>query len=197
MDNDDKDELFVKALIEIMQNGKASAPFLQRRLSIGYPRAARIMDQLEAEGFVRYNKEKHESEIIVNGANVRKKENLKDIERLSNLARENKIKEWYKTESEKYKDYDQETLFPWPDVGICFAQEVSKRVFRSSDDFRNDPNNRYIWCPKCKKGIQDLGVIYFDSPNWTLENDEWGRSGWLVICVDCKKQVHFEVETDG
>jgi DNA segregation ATPase FtsK/SpoIIIE-like protein len=36
----------------VRQNGRASASFLQRRLRIGYPRAARLMDQLEAEGIV-------------------------------------------------------------------------------------------------------------------------------------------------
>jgi S-DNA-T family DNA segregation ATPase FtsK/SpoIIIE len=35
-----------------MQHDKASASLLQRRLSIGYARAARILDQLEAAGYV-------------------------------------------------------------------------------------------------------------------------------------------------
>ncbi|OQY66907.1 hypothetical protein B6D29_02405 [Microgenomates bacterium UTCPR1] len=35
-----------------MQSDKASASLLQRRLSIGYARAARILDQMEAAGYV-------------------------------------------------------------------------------------------------------------------------------------------------
>lgn len=49
---EDKDPLFGKALEIISQFGKASASLLQRRLSIGYARAAKILDQLEGEGYV-------------------------------------------------------------------------------------------------------------------------------------------------
>jgi S-DNA-T family DNA segregation ATPase FtsK/SpoIIIE len=41
------DELFPEAKELVMRRGKASTSLLQRRLSIGYNRAARIMDQLE------------------------------------------------------------------------------------------------------------------------------------------------------
>lgn len=47
-----KDSLFGKSIEIISQFGKASASLLQRRLSIGYARAAKILDQLEAEGYV-------------------------------------------------------------------------------------------------------------------------------------------------
>lgn len=42
----DVDDLFDQAVRTIVQNNNASASFLQRRLSIGYARAARILDQL-------------------------------------------------------------------------------------------------------------------------------------------------------
>ncbi len=48
----DIDELFKKAVEIVCQYDKASSSLLQRRLSIGYARAARIMDQLEASGVV-------------------------------------------------------------------------------------------------------------------------------------------------
>jgi len=48
----ENDPLFNQALEIIMQQDKASASLLQRRLSIGYARAARILDQLEASGYV-------------------------------------------------------------------------------------------------------------------------------------------------
>lgn len=48
----EKDPLFYKAVEIISQFDKASASLLQRRLSIGYARAARILDQLETEGYV-------------------------------------------------------------------------------------------------------------------------------------------------
>ncbi|MFH1971003.1 MAG: DNA translocase FtsK [Patescibacteria group bacterium] len=48
----DVDELFNQAVKEICQYERASASLLQRRLSIGYARAARLIDQLEAAGVV-------------------------------------------------------------------------------------------------------------------------------------------------
>ena len=49
---DGKDPLFDEAFRLICQHDKASASLLQRRLSVGYARAARILDQLEAEGII-------------------------------------------------------------------------------------------------------------------------------------------------
>jgi len=48
----ENDPLFKQALEIIMQQDRASASLLQRRLSIGYARAARILDQMEAAGYV-------------------------------------------------------------------------------------------------------------------------------------------------
>lgn len=47
-----KDNLFEDALRVVCQHDRASASLLQRRLSVGYARAARIIDQLEAEGII-------------------------------------------------------------------------------------------------------------------------------------------------
>lgn len=49
---DGKDFLFEESVRVVCQYDRASASLLQRRLSIGYARAARILDQLEAEGIV-------------------------------------------------------------------------------------------------------------------------------------------------
>jgi len=48
----DKDELYQAALDIIKSEGKASTSFLQRKLQIGYNRAARIIDMMEADGIV-------------------------------------------------------------------------------------------------------------------------------------------------
>jgi len=48
----DKDELYQQALEIIRSEGKASTSFLQRKLQIGYNRAARIIDTMEADGIV-------------------------------------------------------------------------------------------------------------------------------------------------
>jgi len=46
------DPLIVKAAEVFVQEGYASTSLLQRRLGIGYPRAAKIVDQLERLGFI-------------------------------------------------------------------------------------------------------------------------------------------------
>ena len=48
----DKDELYQSAVDIIKSEGKASTSFLQRKLQIGYNRAARIIDMMEADGVV-------------------------------------------------------------------------------------------------------------------------------------------------
>lgn len=50
--NRSADTLFEQAVDIVTSTGNASTTFLQRKLKIGYPSAARLMDQLEAEGVV-------------------------------------------------------------------------------------------------------------------------------------------------
>jgi len=50
--NDGKDELYDDALKIVQTEKKASTSFLQRKLQIGYNRAARIIDQMENSGIV-------------------------------------------------------------------------------------------------------------------------------------------------
>ena len=50
--SDNKDDLYVTAVDIIKTEGKASTSFLQRKLQIGYNRAARIIDMMEQEGIV-------------------------------------------------------------------------------------------------------------------------------------------------
>tara|TARA_B100000579_G_scaffold435792_1_gene459950 strand:+ start:1603 stop:3882 length:2280 start_codon:yes stop_codon:yes gene_type:complete len=52
VNDSDKDELFKDSLDIISREGKASTSLLQRKLQIGYNRAARIMDQLEEQGYI-------------------------------------------------------------------------------------------------------------------------------------------------
>lgn len=50
--NEESDELFEEAVRIVVESGQASASFLQRRLRIGYNRAARIMDELEEKRII-------------------------------------------------------------------------------------------------------------------------------------------------
>lgn len=50
--NEDCDELIDEAIKIVLEEGQASTSLLQRRLKIGYNRAARIIDQMENEGII-------------------------------------------------------------------------------------------------------------------------------------------------
>jgi DNA segregation ATPase FtsK/SpoIIIE, S-DNA-T family len=61
----EKDELFDKAARVIVETRVASVSHLQRRLRLGYSRAARIMDMLEADGIVGPNDGSNRREVLV------------------------------------------------------------------------------------------------------------------------------------
>jgi S-DNA-T family DNA segregation ATPase FtsK/SpoIIIE len=48
----EKDDLYDEAARIVVQSGQASISYLQRRLRIGFSRAARLVDMMEAEGLV-------------------------------------------------------------------------------------------------------------------------------------------------
>lgn len=51
-DNDTEDDMYPDAKLVVMEAGKASASLLQRRLRVGYARAARLLDILEDRGVI-------------------------------------------------------------------------------------------------------------------------------------------------
>ncbi|MBI3984414.1 MAG: DNA translocase FtsK [Candidatus Levybacteria bacterium] len=68
MGGDGKDALFDESVRIICQHDKASASLLQRRLSIGYSRAARILDQLEAVGAVGRQEGSKPRDVLITNA---------------------------------------------------------------------------------------------------------------------------------
>lgn len=63
--SDDDDEMLEEAKELIINSGKASASYLQRRLSIGYARAARLLDILEEKGIVGPSQGSRPREIMI------------------------------------------------------------------------------------------------------------------------------------
>jgi len=62
---DEKDSMFDKAVELVLLTGQASASYLQRKLKLGYARAARIIDQMEQEGIVGPSEGSKPREILV------------------------------------------------------------------------------------------------------------------------------------
>lgn len=52
MDNGDDDQLYEDARMAVIEAGKASASYLQRKLKVGYARAARLLDMLEERNVI-------------------------------------------------------------------------------------------------------------------------------------------------
>jgi S-DNA-T family DNA segregation ATPase FtsK/SpoIIIE len=52
MEEANKDDLLEEAIKLVVESGRVSTSLLQRRLGIGYPRASRLMDQLEEDGVI-------------------------------------------------------------------------------------------------------------------------------------------------
>lgn len=63
-DDDESDDLYDKAVAVAIQYRKVSASLLQRRLGIGYPRAARMVDLLEERGVVGPSEDGRSRELL-------------------------------------------------------------------------------------------------------------------------------------
>lgn len=66
----DRDEMYEKAKDIVISTGQASASFLQRRLRIGYPRAARLIEMMEQDGIVGAPSRDGRREVIVKRVGV-------------------------------------------------------------------------------------------------------------------------------
>ncbi|MGG0657991.1 DNA translocase FtsK [Rummeliibacillus pycnus] len=64
-DLDDTDDLFEEAVQLVASQDTASVSFLQRKLKIGYARAARIMDQMEERGIVGPAEKSKPREVLI------------------------------------------------------------------------------------------------------------------------------------
>ena len=51
-DDDEEDDMYEDAKQAVMEAGKASTSYLQRKLRVGYSRAARLIDILEERGVI-------------------------------------------------------------------------------------------------------------------------------------------------
>jgi S-DNA-T family DNA segregation ATPase FtsK/SpoIIIE len=84
--DEDDDPLFEKALEIVLQQGKASASYIQRRLKVGYNRASRLVELMEEKGIVgpaRGSKPRdlmHNPEVLGRAPSARQPSLMPDIE---------------------------------------------------------------------------------------------------------------------
>jgi S-DNA-T family DNA segregation ATPase FtsK/SpoIIIE len=65
LDPGERDEMYFRAVRTVIQEGKCSITLIQRRLQLGYARAARIVDMMEHEGIVSAGEGSKPREILV------------------------------------------------------------------------------------------------------------------------------------
>jgi S-DNA-T family DNA segregation ATPase FtsK/SpoIIIE len=80
IDGKEVDERYEEAKDVVITTGKASTSFLQRRLSLGYARAARIMDQLQENGVISAQEAGRERQVLVSSNG-----NNRDLDFIDNL----------------------------------------------------------------------------------------------------------------
>ncbi|MCP5361857.1 MAG: DNA translocase FtsK 4TM domain-containing protein [Hyphomicrobiales bacterium] len=64
-EDEERDELYDKAVDIVQREGKASTSFIQRQLKIGYNRAANIIDQMERDGVISEANHVGKREVLV------------------------------------------------------------------------------------------------------------------------------------
>jgi S-DNA-T family DNA segregation ATPase FtsK/SpoIIIE len=67
-DDGSGDKLYAQAVAVVCREGKASTSFVQRQLQIGYNRAARIIERMEAEGIVSAANHVGKREVLARGS---------------------------------------------------------------------------------------------------------------------------------
>ncbi len=65
-EDDERDEIYDQAIALVAETRKASASFLQRRLRVGYPRAARLIELMEEDGIVGPAAGSKAREVLIN-----------------------------------------------------------------------------------------------------------------------------------
>ena len=75
IDDKELDSLFFDAAETIITTGQASASYLQRRMRIGYARAGRLIDQLQAKEVVSAPNSKNQREILITMEELEKMKN--------------------------------------------------------------------------------------------------------------------------
>ena len=71
-----KDEVYEEAKRVILETGQASVSMVQRRLGLGYTRAARLIDMMEEEGVVGPYRGAKPREILVERPNAKKDDQI-------------------------------------------------------------------------------------------------------------------------
>lgn len=101
IDIDDADPLLEDAIETILAAGKASASLLQRRLSIGYARAARLLDIMEKQGIVGPADGAKPRDILIRKEDVARREQFSALPPPDEVGNQDEINEFDKEDDDE------------------------------------------------------------------------------------------------
>ncbi|MDD3284880.1 MAG: DNA translocase FtsK 4TM domain-containing protein [Patescibacteria group bacterium] len=130
----DQDSLLAEAKAVVMRSDKASATLLQRRLRVGYARAARILDELEEIGVVGPANGAKPRDVLVteeNGVLDAKHYEDDSSEDDLMLTGQSQYNRNYEEEIDDYEDIDQEEI---DDEDDFIKENVGNELERQADD---------------------------------------------------------------
>ncbi len=129
--SDDLDPLFDDAKDTILQAGKASASFLQRRLKIGYARAARILDELEDAGIIGPSRGAKAREILMTEAEIK---TSMDAGQKHNFFNAPKPEEAEDEEEEEDDEYEEDTEEEYEETEDAEEEEHEEEEYEDDDE---------------------------------------------------------------
>ena len=135
-----EDEMFEQAKEMVIKSGKASASFLQRRLSVGYARAARLIDELEEEGIVGPANGSKPREILVSKEEYEAGQEAKEEYTPSSPPQEDKAEE-VASDEPSYPVPEEEPSEEYEDPGEIntdLAQEEEPAEEYTGEDVEED-----------------------------------------------------------
>lgn len=108
-DGEDRDELFDEAKEIVIRSKKASTSYLQRRLKIGYSRAARLIDELEDAGIVGEANGSKPREVLMKESDIDNSDDDNDYDDdFGNDSEEDYNEDESLEDEEDYDDEDEE-----------------------------------------------------------------------------------------
>ena len=89
------DPLFNDVVKYVIETGKVSASYIQRRFNLGYARSARLLDQLEENGIIGpFNGAKPREILTKNMSDLDKETLIRNMEKTKRKERLEEIKKW-------------------------------------------------------------------------------------------------------
>ena len=135
------DPLFEKAVDVVLETGTASTSFLQRKLSVGYARGAKIMDQLHEKGIIGAQNGSKPREILIN------RQQWLEMQAYSSgndFTAENTEQMSFDDRDDEFEDDDSSDDFEYEDDGVVSENYSKKSSYRDNYSSQEDDIDDFL-----------------------------------------------------